>query len=245
MYVRTEQELRRLPERLPARPKAVMVISGHWEAPEFSISTNPRPPMEYDYSGFPAHTYQIHYPAPGDPALAAHTQQLLAAAGIETTPDARRGFDHGVFVPLGLMYPKADMPIVMISVKSSYDPAQHLALGRALTPLRDEGVLILGSGLTYHNMRGFGRDSSTADAEAFTNYLNDALALKDAGERDEKLLHWRSAPGAQLAHPREDHLLPLLVSAGAAGSDPGRVLFSESVMKIPMTSYVFGDIRSS
>jgi aromatic ring-opening dioxygenase catalytic subunit (LigB family) len=244
MYVRTEKELRRLPERLPARPKAVMVISGHWEAPQFSVSTNARPSMEYDYSGFPPHTYQIRYQAPGDPGLARHTLDLLAAAGIESTPDPRRGFDHGVFVPLGLMYPKADMPIVMVSIKSSYDPAEHLALGRALTPLRDEGVLIVGSGLTYHNMQGFGRDSSTPDAESFTRYLNESIALKDTRARDEKLLHWEGAPRARLAHPREDHLLPLLASAGAAGSDSGRVLFAESVMKIPMTSYAFGEISN-
>jgi aromatic ring-opening dioxygenase catalytic subunit (LigB family) len=244
MYVRTEKELRQLPERLPARPKAVLVISGHWEAPEFSVSSGARPPMEYDYSGFPPHTYQIRYPAPGDPELAAHACNLLAAAGIETISDARKGFDHGVFVPLALMYPKADMPIVMVSIKSSYDPVEHLALGKALAPLRDEGVLIIGSGLTYHNMQGFGRDSSKAAAESFTRYLNEAIALKDAIARDEKLLHWDSAPYARLAHPREDHLLPLLASAGAAGSDTGRVLLAESVMKIPMTSYAFGEISS-
>jgi aromatic ring-opening dioxygenase catalytic subunit (LigB family) len=242
MYVRTEKELRRLPGRLPARPKAVVVISGHWEAPQFSVSTGTRPAMEYDYSGFPPHTYQIRYQAPGDPELAGQIRKLLAAAGIESTPDARRGFDHGVFVPLGLMYPHADMPIVMVSIKSSYDAAEHLALGQALAPLRNEGVLIVGSGLTYHNMQGFGRDSSTPDAESFTRYLNEAIAQKDIGARDEQLLHWESAPRARLAHPREDHLLPLLASAGAAGSDPGRILFTESVMKIPMTSYAFGEI---
>jgi aromatic ring-opening dioxygenase catalytic subunit (LigB family) len=245
MYVKTEKELRGLPERLPARPKAVLVISGHWETPQFSVSTGARPPMEYDYSGFPPHTYQIRYQAPGDPELAGHTRRLLDGAGIESTPDARRGFDHGVFVPLALMYPNADMPIVMVSIKSSYDPAEHLALGQALAPLREEGVLIIGSGLNYHNMQGFGRDSSTADAESFTRYLSEAIALKDTRERDTKLLHWESAPRARLAHPREDHLMPLLACAGAAGSDPGRVLFAESVMKIPMTSYAFGEMRSA
>jgi aromatic ring-opening dioxygenase catalytic subunit (LigB family) len=244
MYVETEKELRRLPGRLPARPKAVLVMSGHWEAAQFAVSTGARPPMEYDYSGFPPHTYQIRYQAPGNPELAAHTRRLLAAAGIETTSDPRRGFDHGVFVPLALMYPEEDMPIVMTSVKSNYDPAQHLAFGRALAPLRDQGVLIVGSGLNYHNMQGFGRDRSTADAESFTRYLNESLALTDARAREEQLLHWDSAPRARLAHPREDHLLPLLAAAGAAGNDPGRVLFSERVMKIPMTSYVFGDLRT-
>lgn len=243
MYVRTELELRRLPDRLPARPKAVLVISGHWEAPKFSVATSARPRMEYDYSGFPPHTYQVSYPAPGEPALAARARDFIAAAGIDVTTDSHQGFDHGVFVPLGLMYPKADMPIVMVSVKSGYDPAEHLALGRAIAPLRDEGVLVIGSGLTYHNMRGFNQDSATADAESFTHYLDDALALDDVHARDERLLQWERAPRARVAHPREDHLMPLLVAVGAAGGDKGAVLFAESVMKIPMTSYVFGDIQ--
>jgi aromatic ring-opening dioxygenase catalytic subunit (LigB family) len=242
MYVRTEQELRRLPERLPARPTAVLVISGHWEVPNFSVATGARPPMEYDYSGFPAHTYQIRYAAPGDPALAEHARMLIAGAGLTSVADPSRGFDHGVFVPLSLMYPKADMPVVMVSIKSGYDPSEHLAIGRAFAPLRDEGVLIVGSGLTYHNMRGFNRDSSTQDAEAFTRYLNEAIALEDVHARDEKLIHWESAPRARSAHPREDHLMPLLVAAGAAGSDVGEVLFAEQVMKVSMTSYGFGEI---
>ena len=244
-YAKTQSVLRGLPGRFPAQPKAVLVISGHWEAPKFSVATGARPPMEYDYSGFPPHTYKIRYTAPGDPALAGHVRELLTGAGIETAVDPDRGFDHGVFVPLGLMYPLADMPIVMVSIQSGYDPAQHLALGRALAPLRDLGVLIVGSGLNYHNMRGFGLASSTQDAELFTHYLNEAVALEDGSAREEKLRNWQSAPRARLAHPREDHLMPLLVAAGAAGSDTGSVLFSDTVMKIPMTSYVFGEIKPS
>lgn len=241
-YANTERQLRRLPERLLVQPKAVLVISGHWVAPQFTVSTAVRPPMEYDYSGFPPHTYKIRYAAPGDTHLAGRARALIRDAGIESATDPDRGFDHGVFVPLGLMYPKADVPIVMVSVEASYDPAQHIALGRALAPLRDEGVLIVGSGLNYHNMRGFGLDSSFQDAELFTRYLNDAIALKDGRARDEKLREWERAPRARLAHPREDHLMPLLVAAGAAGGDAGRVLFAETVMKIPMTSYVFGEL---
>ena len=241
-YAHTERELRRLPGRLAERPKAVLVVSAHWQASSFSVSTAARPPMNYDYSGFPAHTYEISYPAPGKPELAGRARDLIAAAGIEVAADPQQGFDHGVFVPLGLMYPAADMPIVMLSVKSDYDPAQHFALGRALAPLRDEGVLIVGSGLTYHNMRGFNRDASTADAEIFTHYLSEAVALDDLRMREQRLLDWERAPRARIAHPREDHLMPLLVAAGAAGSDQGRVLFAETVMKIPMTSYVFGEI---
>ena len=243
MYAHTEQELRRLPERLPARPKAILVISGHWEAPKFSLATNAHPPMEYDYSGFPAHTYQIRYPASGQPELAQYARNLLASGRIESALDDQRGFDHGVFVPLGLMYPNADVPIVMASVQSNYDPAQHLAMGRALTSLREEGVLIVGSGLNYHNMRGFGRDESNAVATEFTHYLNQAVANADAKVRWDMLRHWERAPSARLAHPREDHLMPLLIAAGAAAEDVGRVLFSETVMKVPMTSYVFGALN--
>jgi aromatic ring-opening dioxygenase catalytic subunit (LigB family) len=201
--------------------------------------------MEYDYGGFPPHTYQIRYPAPGDPEIAEHARNLVAAAGIDAVTDSHKGFDHGVFVPLSLMYPQAEMPIVMVSVKSDYDPVEHMALGRALAPLREERVLIVGSGLNYHNMRGFNQDSSTADAKAFTDYLNESAALKDVRARDERLLQWQRGPKARIAHPREDHLMPLLVAAGAASTDRGRVLFSETVMKIPMTSYVFGEIKAA
>jgi aromatic ring-opening dioxygenase catalytic subunit (LigB family) len=242
MYAHTERELRLLPGRLAVRPKAVLAVSAHWDASRFSISTASRPPMNYDYTGFPPHTYQVSYPAPGDPVLATRVRELSAAAGIEVAADPHQGFDHGVFVPLGLMYPNADMPIVMLSVKSDYDPREHLALGRALAPLRDEGVLIVGSGLTYHNMRGFNRDSSTADAEVFTQYLSEAVALADLRAREARLIQWEHAPCARMAHPRADHLMPLLVATGAAGSDTGQVLFAETVMKIPMTSYVFGEV---
>lgn len=245
MYAYTEQELRRLPARLSVRPKAILVISGHWEAPKFSLASNAHPPMEYDYSGFPAHTYQIRYLAPGNPELAQRTRDLLASAGIESLQDHARGFDHGVFVPIGLMVPNADIPILMASIKSNYDPAEHLAMGQALAALRDEGVLIVGSGLTYHNMRGFGRDESNAVAKEFTQYLDQAVASPDAKLRWDMLQHWERAPSARLAHPREDHLMPLLIAAGAAANDQGRVLFSETVMKVPMTSYVFGELNDA
>ena len=240
MYARTASEFAALPQRLPAKPKAILVVSGHWEESEFTVSTAARPPMEYDYSGFPEHTYRISYPAPGAPELAARVRALLANAGIKTGEDGARGFDHGVFVPLALMYPAAEIPVLMLSMKSNYDPAEHLRLGQALAPLRDEGVLIIGSGLTYHNMRGFGRDESTPVAEAFETWLNGAISQPDAGVRNAMLLDWEKAPGARQAHPREDHLVPLMVVAGAAGDDPGRALFIDHVMKVPMASYEFG-----
>jgi aromatic ring-opening dioxygenase catalytic subunit (LigB family) len=239
-FAKTEREFKALPDRLPAKPKAVLVITGHWEAEQFTVSTAKRPPMVYDYSGFPEHTYHIQYPAPGSPELALRVKTLLSNAGISAKEDSGRGFDHGTFVPLALMYPNADVPIVMLSLKSDYDPQEHIRVGQALQPLRDEGVLIIGSGLTYHNMRGFGRDESTPIAEAFENYLNNAIEQSDAKVRNAMLAKWEAVPGARLAHPREDHLIPLMVVAGAAGNDKGRPVFVDHVMKVPMASYEFG-----
>ena len=240
MFAKTAQEFAALPGRLPARPKAVLVITGHWEAPEFSVSSSDHPPMDYDYSGFPPHTYPLQYPAPGSPALAARVTELLASGGISCRQDAARGYDHGTFVPLGLMYPKADVPIVLLSMKSGYDAAEHIRVGHLLSPLRDEGVLILGSGLTYHNMRGFGNPASTPVAAAFENYLNDAVTQSDAAVRETLLVDWAQAPFARQAHPREDHLIPLMVVAGAAGADRGHRIFVDHVMSVAMASYQFG-----
>lgn len=239
MFERTAREFAALPHRLPARPKAVLVITGHWEAPQFSVSTAERPPMDYDYYGFPEHTYRLQYPAPGSPALAARVRELLAAGGIPCLEDPQRGFDHGTFVPLSLMYPQADVPVVLLSLKSDYDPAEHIRVGRAIAPLRDEGVLILGSGLTYHNMRGFRRPESTPVSEAFEAYLENAIAQPDPAVRDRMLVDWTSAPAARLAHPQEDHLLPLMVVAGAAGADRGERVFVDHVMEVAMASYQF------
>ncbi|RTZ47641.1 dioxygenase [Candidimonas sp. SYP-B2681] len=240
MYAKTAREFSALPGRLPNKPKAVLVISGHWEAQEFTVSTATQPPMEYDYYGFPEHTYHITYPAPGSPALAARIKALLAGAGLSPREDASRGFDHGTFVPLSLMYPEADVPVVMLSLKSSYDAAEHIRVGQALAPLRDEDVLIIGSGLTYHNMRGFRRPESTPIAQSFEAYLNTAIGQPDASIRNQMLVNWEKAANARLAHPQEDHLLPLMVVAGAAGKDVGRALFIDHVMEVPMASYEFG-----
>ena len=242
LFPRTEQVLRDLPRRLPARPRAVVAISGHWETTGFAVATHPNPPTEYDYSGFPAHTYQIRYPASGDEVLSRYIADLLERAGLPVLSDPAKGFDHGAFVPLALMFPRADVPVVMVSMKSGYDPLQHLALGRALAPLRDEGVLILGSGLTYHNMRGFRRPESAVPAEQFKASLDAAVCNPDSAARDAALARWEEAPAARLAHPREDHLIPLLVVAGAAGPDAGRILFTEHALGVPMGSYAFGEL---
>ena len=239
-FAKTADQFAKIPSELPAKPKGVLVITGHWEAPGFEVSTSPKPPMDYDYHGFPEHTYRIQYNAPGSPALAQRVRELLADAGIVAGEDAARGFDHGTFVPLALMYPDADIPVVLLSLKSGYDPTEHLAVGKALETLRDEGILIIGSGLTYHNMRGFRQAGSMPVSEAFEGYLNDAIADPDPRSRNGKLERWEMGPSARAAHPREDHLLPLMVVAGAAGSDVGRRAFVDHVMGVAMASYRFG-----
>jgi aromatic ring-opening dioxygenase catalytic subunit (LigB family) len=240
MFARTEREFKALPGRLPEKPKAVLVITGHWEEDAFTVSTAERPPMVYDYSGFPEHTYHIRYPAPGSPALAERVMDLLSNAGLPVREDSQRGFDHGTFVPLVLMYPDADVPVVMLSMKSTYDPEEHIRVGQALGALRDEGVLILGSGLTYHNLRRLGRDDSGPIAEAFESYLSSAITQADWRVRNDMLIHWENGAGARLAHPQEDHLIPLMVVAGAAAEDSGRPVFVDHVFKVPMASYEFG-----
>ncbi len=239
-YAKTAEAFANLPQLLPERPKAVLVITGHWEADAFTVSTSPHPPMVYDYYGFPEHTYHLKYPAPGKPELAARAKALLTQAGLDCREDPDQGFDHGTFVPLGLMYPNADMPIVLLSLKSSYDAAEHVKVGQAIASLRDEGILIVGSGLTYHNMRGFNRPESKPVSYDFEAYLNEAISNPDAARRNAMLVDWENAPSARLAHPREDHLLPLMVAAGAAGRDVGRRVFVDEVAHVAMASYVFG-----
>ena len=239
-FAKTAQEFAKIPATLPQKPKAVLVITGHWEEPQFTVSTSERPPMEYDYHGFPEHTYRIRYPAPGSTALAQRVRELLAGSGITSAEDPKRGFDHGTFVPLSLMYPDADVPIVLLSLKSNYDPSEHIRVGEALQKLRDEGILIIGSGLTYHNMRGFRQPGSMSVSQAFEGYLNDAITDPDSKSRNGKLERWETGPAARAAHPREDHLLPLMVVAGAAGDAAGKRLFVDNVMSVAMASYRFG-----
>ena len=153
LWDRMAAYLRGLEAQVGQRPKAIVVISAHWETQRPTVNANPAPPMLFDYYGFPEHTYHLSYPAPGSPALAKRIGELLGKAGIATDSDASRGFDHGVFVPFLLIYPKADIPIVQLSLQSDLNPAAHIAIGRALAPLRDEGVLIVGSGMSYHNLQ--------------------------------------------------------------------------------------------
>jgi len=171
--------------------------------------------------------------------LAAGVRNLLDRAGIVNGESPSQGFDHGTFVPMSLMFPQADVPVVLLSLKAGYNPAEHIRAGQALQPLRDEGVLIIGSGLTYHNMQGFRQPGAMQVSRTFEQYLADAVTGSPQ-QRLQKLAEWQQAPAARQAHPREDHLMPLLVAAGAAGDDEGRVLVTDEVMNVSMTSYRFG-----
>jgi aromatic ring-opening dioxygenase catalytic subunit (LigB family) len=230
------RELRELPG---TRPRALLVISAHWEERVPTVMTSPRPPLYFDYYGFPPASYQLTWPAPGDPALAARVQALLGAAGIPSATDAQRGFDHGTFVPLKLTYPDAEVPTVQLSLQAGLDPAEHLAIGRALAPLRDEGVFIVGSGMSFHNLRAFRDPRATPMSETFDAWLRDA-ATQPAAERDRRLVAWASAPGARYAHPREEHLLPLMVIAGAAGEDRGTLAYRGSMFGWRLSAYHYG-----
>jgi aromatic ring-opening dioxygenase catalytic subunit (LigB family) len=220
-------------------PKALLVVSAHWEEDVPTVMTAARPPMLYDYYGFPPESYQITWPAPGDPALAARVRQLLSVAGIASGEDAKRGYDHGTFVPLKLAYPGAGVPAVQLSLKRGLDPEQHLAIGRAIAPLRDEGVFIVGSGMSFHNLRAFGDPRARPISEEFDGWLRESAVLPQ-GPRDGRLVDWALAPQARLCHPREEHLLPLMVIAGAAGADRGTVGYGNVAMGVRLSSYHFG-----
>jgi aromatic ring-opening dioxygenase catalytic subunit (LigB family) len=220
-------------------PKALLVVSAHWEEDVPTVMTAARPPMLYDYYGFPPESYQITWPAAGDPKLAARVRQLLGAAGIDSGEDGKRGFDHGTFVPLKLAYPDADVPAVQLSLRRGLDPAQHLAIGRAIAPLRDEGVFIVGSGMSFHNLRAFRDPRARPISEEFDAWLRESLVLPQ-GPRDGRLVDWALAPQARLCHPREEHLLPLMVVAGAAGADRGTVGYGSVAMGVRLSSYHFG-----
>jgi aromatic ring-opening dioxygenase catalytic subunit (LigB family) len=231
--------LRSVRDLPPEPPKALLVVSAHWEAPVPTVMTSAKPPILYDYYGFPPEAYRITWPAPGNPALAGRVQALLGAAGFETATDAERGFDHGTFVPFKVAWPDADVPTIQLSLIQGLDPAQHVALGKALAPLRDEGVLILGSGSSYHNMRGFGDPRSLGVSEAFDRWLRETTALDEDG-RNAGLAQWAQAPAARHAHPREEHLMPLMVVAGAAGSDRGTVGYDDVFMGVRVSAIHFG-----
>jgi aromatic ring-opening dioxygenase catalytic subunit (LigB family) len=236
---KTKAFLQALLASLPARPKALLVISGHWEETAFTASTAMDPQLIFDYSGFPEDTYRLTWPAPGDPELAMQVADLLHSAGLPASTSSSRGYDHGVFVPLKVVFPEAEIPVVTLSLTHSLDPALHLAAGRALEPLRDQGVLIVGSGMSWHNLRAFMNPETLDRSRQFDDWLTNAVEASPA-ERDDLLPRWAEAPFARFAHPREEHLIPLMVAAGAAGNDSGRCIFNDAPMQAVNSAYRFG-----
>jgi aromatic ring-opening dioxygenase catalytic subunit (LigB family) len=226
-YAQLAAELADMPRQLGRTPRAILMISAHWEEREFTLTAGAKPPMIYDYGGFPDYTYQIRYDAPGDPSLAERTRQMILEAGLPSRLDPERGFDHGAFTPLQVMYPQANVPVVQLSLQRGLDPERHLALGRAIAPLRDEDVLIVGSGLSYHNLREFFSPRGWGPSREFDGWLNGVLLGGDPDHRSKLLAGWEAAPSARAAHPREEHLLPLMVAVGAAGDDVARLSYHQ------------------
>jgi aromatic ring-opening dioxygenase catalytic subunit (LigB family) len=225
--------MRGLPARL-GRPDAVLVVSAHWEEPAASVLGSPAPPLLYDYYGFPEEAYAVTYPAPGHPGLARRVARALGDHGIPARVDERRGFDHGLFVPLLLMYPEAEIPALQLSLVRGLDPAAHLALGRALRGLLAENLLVIGSGFSFHNLAAFspgGEDAPDPDNDAFQEWLVEACAGPiPQAERERRLVGWEEeAPAARYCHPREEHLLPLHVCLGLAGT-PASVVFDDRIL---------------
>jgi 4,5-DOPA dioxygenase extradiol len=222
----------RLPEQL-VKPDAILVISAHWEESAATLLGAQNPSMFYDYYGFPAEAYKITYPAPGSPELAHRIAELLKVNHIPSRIDAGRGFDHGVYIPLKLMYPQADIPTLQLSLLRGLNPAAHIALGKALRDLKRENILVIGSGFSFHNLNAFFGQRMGApdpDNDAFQNWLVETCAGEiSQPEREQRLIEWEKAPSARYCHPREEHLLPLHVCLGMAG-DAAEVVFDDQIL---------------
>jgi 4,5-DOPA dioxygenase extradiol len=224
--------MRRLPSRLK-RPEAILVISAHWEESVATLTGAPRPPMFYDYYGFPDEAYDITYPAPGSPELAKRITGFLKEKNIPARIDPERGFDHGLFIPLKLMYPQADIPALQLSLLRGLDPMAHLGLGKALQALMEENILVIGSGFSFHNMRAFawqGGDKPDAANDSFQDWLIETCTGPiSPSEREKRLIEWQKAPSARYCHPREEHLIPLHVCAGMA-SKTATTVFDDTIL---------------
>lgn len=237
-----ERALVQMRAELANAPKAVLMVSAHWERDGFIASSGARPGMEYDYSGFPDYLYHIHYRAPGSPELAQRVRDLLASQSLQTGLDPERGFDHGTFSIMKPLYPEENIPLVQLSIDFGFDPALHIAAGKALAPLRDEDVLIIGSGLSYHNLSAMQGTSGYEPSRQFDAWLRETLIEASPAEREARLLRWTEAPAAREVHPREDHLLPLMVAAGAAGDSPGALGYHQTDFSggLTVSSFRFG-----
>jgi 4,5-DOPA dioxygenase extradiol len=224
--------MRQLPSQLK-RPEAILVISAHWEESSATLLSAHTPPMFYDYYGFPDKAYEITYPAPGSPELANRIAGFLKQNNISVRLDSERGFDHGLFIPLKLMYPQADIPSLQLSLLRGLNPAAHIALGKALRGLMVENILVIGSGFSFHNMRAFswhGENTPDPANDDFQNWLIEVCAGPiSQSEREHFLIEWQKAPSARYCHPREEHLLPLHVCLGMADK-PASTIFDDYIL---------------
>jgi 4,5-DOPA dioxygenase extradiol len=222
------------------RPKAILVVSAHWMTAVPSLSLAEHPETIHDFGGFPDFMYELKYHAPGAPAVATRAAELLRAAGIDISLHPSRGLDHGAWVPLMLMYPDADIPVVQLSIQPKLSPEHHWRMGEALRPLRDEGVLILGSGSATHNLREaflFKADDPTPDyVLEFEQWLVDAMTH---GRKDDLLHYIERAPHAERAHPTNDHFYPLLVTAGAGDAAARAALIHHSITWVVLAMDAF------
>lgn len=232
-----EAFLRSLPSRLPEPPTAILVVSAHWETEGFWLTSGSGLPLIYDYSGFPPQTYAIRYDAPGAPDVAVEAAGLLHDRGLPVLLDPERGFDHGVFVPMKVAFPEAVIPIIEMSVERDLDPRLHLAAGRALAGLRDKGVLIIGSGMSFHDLKAFGHTRFTGPSQVFDHWLTSTL-MQPGEVRANLLAEWAEAPGARAAHPEAEHLIPLMVAAGASNA-PGEKIYGELVLETAVSAFRF------
>ena len=233
--------LRNIASGLPAQPKAVVMVSAHWIQSEVTVTSASHPEMIFDYDGFPANTYELRYPAPGEPGLAEKLVHLLKTGGIQARTNETRGYDHGMFIPMLLMFPEANIPVIQMSITKTLNPEEHIAIGQALESLRDEGVLIVGSGMSFHNMRGYGDPRYGPISDIFDTWLTQSVE-SDPHTRNKSLAHWEDAPGARQCHPpgAEEHLIPLMVVSGAAGQDKGVKPFTDRVMQTTISAFHFG-----
>jgi len=241
-YGKLKEYLEDLGRKFKDRINAVLVISGHWEEPVPTIYSSENPSLYYDYYGFPEFTYKLNRPAKGDAGFASRVEKLLDSSGFRTDIDDRRGYDHGTFVPMMVVFPDINVPVFQLSLIKGLDPQIHIKMGNALEPLRKEGVLIIGSDMSYHNMQGFmsGTSSAASVSKQFDNWLTQSVEKNRAGERNELLINWEKAPKARESHPRSEHLAPLFVVAGAAGADTAVRGYSGLLMGINISGYKFG-----
>ncbi len=224
--------MKNLPTHLK-RPDAIVVISAHWEESVFTIQSGEAPDMMYDYYGFPKEAYSIKYPCKGNPELSHKIAQLFSENGIEYIENDKRAYDHGSYIPLKMMYPESDIPVLQISLNHNLDPLTHIKMGKALRTLLNENILFIGSGFSFHNMRAF-----DFNGEIVRDPLNDSFQDKlievccnEENEEDRiaSLISWKDFPNARYAHPREEHLLPLLVCAGLSET-VGSKIFDDYIL---------------